>query len=121
MNKIIAGFIFICLAMSSAYSKEGNTSKIIAFPNPFNNKTENLTIDKNTLGTAFNGSVTMTVYDINLKEVFEKEYAASRIRWSGFDSNGLRLKPGLYFIRLVERDSDGTGTLNQNMIKVIIK
>ena len=68
--------------------------------------------------TGFPGSVAFTVYDYNLKEVYSGTQTGN-LSWNGFNGNGQRLKSGLYYIRLIETQTDSS--TRSNIIKILIK
>lgn len=100
-------------------AKSAPMSPVKAYPNPFSSASENLTIEK-VDKTAWSGSVKLTVYDFNMKELFSRDYAAPvSIQWNGHDSLGRRLRPGVYFLRLRQEATDST--FSEKYIKVLIK
>ncbi|RME91886.1 MAG: T9SS C-terminal target domain-containing protein [Candidatus Hydrogenedentota bacterium] len=117
-KQIYPAFIFVFFTVS-LFAKGATPSKLKAYPNPFSSAHETLTIEK-TDGSAFSGSVKITVYDFNLKKLYQKEYAApTSIRWNGFDDLGRRVRPGIYFIRVEEENTDSSYA-NQ-YLKVLVK
>ena len=100
-------------------SKDTYIGNIIAYPNPFNNRTENLTLAKTgPVDFAATDNVRYLVYNFSMQQVYEGS-ASGKVVWNGFDSNGQRLRPGLYYIRLIVTESDGS--IASGFLKVLIK
>ncbi|MDH5719469.1 MAG: T9SS type A sorting domain-containing protein [Spirochaetia bacterium] len=110
---LIAVFI---LTTFEAYSAKIDMGEVIAYPNPFNPDTQNLTIKK--ISGSFI-SVEFTVYDFNQKKVYEGTASNSDITWNGYTKTGRRARPGLYFIKIIE--TTGDNSIAQKIIKVLIQ
>ena len=98
-----------------------DTGKIYAYPVPFNPKKGVLTVRSENALTL--SSVKMTVYDINGDKVFSRTYAAmdtAGLKWSGRNSKGNYVKPGLYILKLVLED-DSTGGYKKELIRVLVR
>lgn len=103
--KLIFFIIFLISLTSVLLPKNGQPLKLIAYPNPFKTDSQVLTIAlKNK--SDFKARVKATFYNFRGKVIYEKNYKG-RIKWSGFDSSGNRLAPGVYFVRMYFRFFDG--------------
>ena len=111
---IILSFGFFSAGLSA---KAVDMGDVKAYPNPLAASSQNLTIEKKT-GT-FSSNVTMIVYDFNLKKVFEQSSGGAKIFWNGHNSGGEKVAPGLYFIKLIEIQSDAS--VATKFIKLLIK
>jgi hypothetical protein len=95
--------------MGSAISgKNGKHLNLIAFPNPFKTDNQVLKIMEKTKNgrKRFSASVKVTIFNYVGKKVFGKKYYG-KITWSGFDSQGNRMAPGVYFVKMLFHHNNG--------------
>ena len=104
-----------------------NLDSIIAYPVPFNPRkgVKYLTIrDENSLSGQVDGvdvnRVEMSVYDINGDQIFHRSFSTIPVQWSGRNSLGRMVKPGLYIIKLIieKRDSGEAGI---KVLRILVK
>ena len=101
--------IFSLLIFGNALpGKNGKNLDLIAFPNPFSTDKQVLTIMEKTKNSKknFSAKVKVTIYNYVGKKVFSKRYHG-KIIWSGFDSSGNRMAPGVYFVKMLFHHNDG--------------
>ena len=100
-------FIVLLIALSAVAlsAKNGKKLNLLAWPNPFRADTEVITIALNTLKD-FPAKAKTTIYNYSGKVVYSKTYNG-RIVWSGFDSKGNRLSPGVYYVKMLLTHNDG--------------
>ena len=113
MKRILCLALFIFL--NAAILPASQSIDAIAYPNPFDNRTQTLTLARPD-ASAFSASdsVSFKVYDFNMKLVYE----AIGTTWSGYTSDGRRVKPGIYFMRII---IDTNGAVGTTMFKLLIK
>ncbi len=106
----------VLLTVTAAYAYD--TSSIKAYPVPFNPKQGSvLSID-----VPASYRVTLTVYDINGDRVTERSYASatSPITWSGRNSRGRIVKPGLYILMIIV-ENDTNGDYGKKLLRILVK
>lgn len=87
------------------FAKNGDNLDLLAWPNPFSTDTQVLKIalsDK----SDFAARAKVTIYNLAGKKVYSGSYRG-RITWSGFDSSGNRMAPGVYYVKMLFKHDDG--------------
>ncbi|MDH5717795.1 MAG: T9SS type A sorting domain-containing protein [Spirochaetia bacterium] len=118
-NIFLLFFLFFAIFFLSSivFSKSFELTNIIAYPNPFDPKTENLTIAKKDK-TDFDGSVKYIIYDLTMKKIYEDSVQNSKIIWNGHNKSGQKISSGIYFIKLIQTKSDKS--IGTTIIKILI-
>ena len=121
MKKFYVLFLPIWLGCVSQVPDAGNLK---AYPNPYNPDTGYLTIEK-TDGTAFvTGQYDLVIYDYNQKEVYRAnpslDATGKKIIWSGTDSGGTKVAPGLYYLHLIQVGTSGS-EFSEKILKITIQ
>ncbi|MFC1669032.1 T9SS type A sorting domain-containing protein [Spirochaetota bacterium] len=88
---------------------------IVAYPVPFNPKNGVLTVEDR---VAAADKISITIYDINGDKVFSSSNASSSITWNGRNRRGMRVKPGLYLIRVTVEDN--SGDYGKKVIRILV-
>ena len=102
------------------------TAGIKAYPNPYNPTQGNLTIEK-VDGSAFSTTQNdLVVYDFSLHEVYRANPIPvdvgtnKKIVWAGFDNSGIKVAPGVYYLKLVSVGQ--TSAVNaDSMFKLVVQ
>lgn len=102
------------------------TAGIKAYPNPYNPTQGNLTIEK-VDGSAFSASQNdLVVYDFSLHEVYRANPIPvdaptnKKIVWAGFDNSGIKVAPGVYYLKLISVGQ--TSAVNaDSMFKLVVQ
>jgi hypothetical protein len=97
---------------------------IKAYPNPYLPTSGSLTIEK-TDGTQFSTTDQhdLVIYDFNLREIYRANppaTAAGKIFWSGIDTDGTKVAPGIYYLKLVSTGQTGVSNAD-SMFRLIIQ
>lgn len=114
---------FICLALLTViaagrlYAVEISMSGIIACPVPFNPKKEALQIG-DVKGTITGDMMEVEIFDINGDSVFKRTVATDTFNWSGYNSRGKMVRPGMYIIRVIIET--GTGGRGEKIIRILV-
>jgi len=119
--KIVSSILIAFLISFGFYSygKSKAVGKVIAYPNPFHPGRHTLTI-KPAQSATFNGTVSYIVYNYNEEVVYNgASVTNSVITWSGHDNSGVRVSPGLYFIKLKQTYTDSSVGLK--FVKVLVQ
>ena len=108
-NRVAVGLLILAFLGAGFYSLATSQAigNVAAYPNPFNPDKYTLTIKPTTTAT-FDGTISFIVYDFNQKQVYAGgSVTNSTITWSGHDDSGIRVAPGLYFIKLIQTFTNG--------------
>jgi len=119
---IITIFSLFVFNFTSAKTSDSN-QKFIAYPNPFKPSQQYLKI-QNSDKTEITGDVTITIYNSQLKKIYQQKYFASsdiKIRWNGLNKEKSIVRPGLYFIQILQSTYDLKNTINIEIIKVLVQ
>jgi len=110
----------LLLSGNNLQAKNGENLRLIAFPNPFSTDKNVLTImEKTDHGVQpFNAIASVNIYNYVGKRVFSKQYHG-KITWSGFDAQGNRMAPGVYYVKILFHHHDGG--INTQWYTVAIK
>lgn len=122
--KLAIPFLLLIAACSNLPPDE--TAGIKAYPNPYNPTQGNLTIEKLD-GTAFSTTQNdLVVYDFSLHEVYRANPIPvdaptnKKIVWAGFDSSGIKVAPGVYYLKVVSVGQ--TSAVNaDSMFKLVVQ
>jgi len=111
--KILGALILAgCLASTSAFALD--MSGVIAFPVPYNPDRGAMTIR-----VPVGSDVKIQIYDINGDSVYERSGTSGDNLWSGINSGGRKVKPGLYIIKVTAEDSI-TGDYGKKLIRILV-
>lgn len=119
----------ICLStfvMGCNNMQPDDSQTLKAYPNPYNPTAGVLTIEK-TDGSDFSTSQNdLIIYDFSLHEVYKANVLPSgtpankKLVWSGIDNTGLKVSPGIYYIKVMSTTTTGT-TNADSMFKLIVQ
>lgn len=103
------------------------TQTLKAYPNPFNPTTGVLTIemaDGSDFSTTQNDLV---VYDFSLNEIYRANVlpitstpANKKLVWGGIDNAGIKVSPGIYYIKIVTTTNAGASNTD-SMFKLVVQ
>ena len=83
-------------------------SGIIAYPVPYNPRRGVLRVEDRSGVLSGAIRVGLNIYDINGDPIFSRNYPSfSNVFWNGRNTNGTRVRPGLYIIRVEVEDING--------------
>ncbi len=124
-RKLLLALPFLILTACSNLPPD-ETSGIKAYPNPYNPPQGNLTIEK-VDGTAFSATQNdLVVYDFNLHEIYRANpipvdaTTYKKIVWAGFDNSGIKVAPGVYYVKVVSVGQ--TSAVNaDSMFKLVVQ
>ena len=112
--KIILTAAFLLCAAAGLYA-----DKLIAYPVPFNPEKQTLNL-KFESGAVVNGLVSVEIFDINGDHVFSRQYSSlSAFLWKGYNNNGVRVKAGLYIVKVRIEYADGMQPTD--LIRILVK
>jgi hypothetical protein len=111
---LIALLLAGCVASTVVFALD--MSGVKAYPVPFNPNGRELWID-----IPFGDNNKIQIYDINGDHVFERSGGSGTpaMRWSGRNSSGRKVKPGLYIIKVTAEDST-TGDYGKKLIRILV-
>ncbi len=115
--QVICLAVLIVIAAGRLYAVEISMSGIIACPVPFNPKKEALQIG-DVKGTITGDMMEVEIFDINGDTVFKRTVASDTFSWSGYNSRGKLVKPGMYIIRVIIETS--TGGRGEKIIRILV-
>lgn len=124
-RKLLLAIPFVLLLAACSNLPPDENSGIKAYPNPYNPTQGNLTIEKND-GTAFSTSQNdLVVYDFNLHEVYRAnpipvDATNKKIVWAGFDNSGVKVAPGVYYLKLVSIGQTSVANVD-SMFKLVVQ
>ena len=100
------------------------TAGIKAYPNPYNPTQGNLTIEK-TDGSDFSTTQNdLVVYDFSLHEIYranpQPDTLKKKIYWAGFDNSGVKVAPGVYYLKLVSVGQTSVANVD-SMFKLVVQ
>lgn len=114
-KRLLLTTVLILTACSNMPQDENTGLK--AYPNPYNPTAGVLTIERAD-GAAFPSPAQhdLVIYDYGLHEVYRANPqpvdspANKKIVWSGYDSSGVRVAPGIYYLKLVTIGASSAGS-----------
>lgn len=123
-RKLTLAIPFMLLFAACSNLPPDETSGIKAYPNPYNPTQGNLTIEK-VDGTAFSTAQNdLVVYDFSLTEVYranpQPDGTGKKIFWAGFDNSGVKVAPGVYYIKLVSIGQTSAANAD-SMFKLVVQ
>jgi hypothetical protein len=125
-RKLTLAIPFMLLLAACSNLPPDETAGIKAYPNPYNPTQGNLTIEKID-GTAFSTTQNdLVVYDFSLHEVYRANPIPvdvgtnKKIVWAGFDNSGIKVAPGVYYLKIVSIGQ--TSAVNaDSMFKLVVQ
>lgn len=96
------------------------------YPNPYNPENGVLTIERTDGGSFSTMQNELIVYDYSLREVYRTNLlpvagsADKKLIWSGLDSAGIRVSPGLYYLKVIANTAAGPSH-TESMIRLIVQ
>lgn len=125
-RKLTLALPFVLFLAACSNLPPDETAGIKAYPNPYNPTQGNLTIEK-TDGTAFSATQNdLIVYDFSLQEVYranpqpDTASGSRKIYWAGFDNSGVKVAPGVYYIKIVSIGQT-TAVNADSMFKLVVQ
>jgi len=116
---ILAAIMFLACPCF-LFAVDLNMSGVIAYPVPFNPDKKALIIeDKGNTITTTVDRMEVEIYDINGDTVYKRTVSsAESLTWSGYNSRGKMVKPGMYIIRV--RIEDQSGAHGEKIIRILV-
>ena len=118
IRRILFAVIMIISCQGFLYAMDLNMSGVIAYPVPFNPDKKALTIK----GTGISTYTTdINICDINGDIVLSRTLSnlSSDYNWSGYNSRGKKVKPGMYIIRIRMEDTTN-GAHGEKIIRILV-
>ena len=119
---ILTGFYLCCILTLGGEVYSLNVKDIIAYPVPFNPRTQILYIGyKPEIEPESVDKVSIDIYDINGDKVFHRSYTSldNAIKWNGRNNKGRSVRSGLYIIKL-RVENTLSGEYGSKIIRILI-
>jgi len=111
---------FTCVLTAIAinvYAVDINMAGVFACPVPFNPKKEPLQIG-DVKGTITGDRMDVEIFDINGDLVFKRSLLSDTFNWTGYNSRGKMVKPGMYIIRI--RIETNAGARGEKIVRILV-
>ena len=117
VGRMICVLMLVLSGTSVLYAVDLDMSGVIACPVPFNPKKVPLQIGdiKNTIS---GDTMDVQIFDINGDTVFKRTVSSDTFNWSGYNSRGKMVKPGMYIIRV--RIETNAGSHGERIIRILV-